>query len=507
MNPKQGAAGALLGHATGRAAAPATADPAKLAEQYHRAGRFKDAEKLYRQILKGRPDHPRVNALLGMLMSRQAKYQDAVKLFRKSLKKAPGDAEAWNGLGTALRSQGLLDDAIAAYDEALKRDPNFAGVYNNLGTAYREAGKFDDAMTQYEKALAIDPNLPEAWNGYARCRRFDEMPASIDQLKTAATSTEITAQARKHAQFALGKIHDDLGLYDAAFSHYAAANDLRTYPADAAVDATMMRGIANAYGAAQMAPATRTDNEPTPIFVLGLPRSGTTLVEQILASHPAVEGGGELAYFTEIAHDLGLDRGKPPIGDDFPDLIAAKAAHYRRGFFRRFAPEGRRLSRRIGAVVDKTPFNFLYLGLITQILPDAKIVHCMRDPLDTGLSIFFTDFAASQPFSTNLASIGRYIAAYQALMKHWHSVSPIEILDLPYQDLIYDQEASTRRLIEFCGLPWDDQCLNYHKTQRYISTPSDWQVRQPIYDRSIGRWHHYEKHIASLKSAIEENDE
>lgn len=493
----------LAGH--GQTVATGNQDPAVAAERLHRAGQFKEAEKQYRQILKGRPDHPRVNALLGMLLSRQDKFQEAVKLFKKSLRKAPDDVEAWNGLGTALRSQGKLNEAIDAYGEAIKRDPDFAGVYNNLGTAFREAGQFDEAMVQYEKALAIDPNLPEAWNGYARVRRFEEMPKAVDQLKVAASSEKINAQARKHAQFALGKIHDDLGLYDEAFAHYAAANELRSHPANTEPDTRMMARMASLYAGPPDVSVSDDGREPTPVLVLGMPRSGTTLVEQILASHPAITGGGELHYFTEVAKDLGVDRNTTSISDDLPDEIAKKANHLRRGFFRRFAPEGKRLPKRVAAVVDKTPFNFLYLGLIAQILPDAKIVHCTRDPLDTGLSIYFTDFAASQPFTTDLAAIGEYIVAYQALMGHWREASPLPILELPYRDMVEDQERSTRQLVEFCGLPWDDQCLNYHKTQRYISTPSDWQVRQPIYDRSIGRWRHYEKHIEPLRSVVEKS--
>lgn len=504
---RPGASGALLGHATGQnAASPSIAgDPAKLAEQYHRAGRFKEAERLYRDILRGQPNHARVNALLGMLLNREQRYTDAIRHIKKSLKAVPDDVEAWNALGTAYRSNGQLNEAIDAYNEALTRDPAFAGVYNNLGIAYREAGRFDDALAQFETALAIDPNLPEAWNGLARSRRFAEMPAAVEQLKSALDTRKMTDQARKHALFALGKIHDDLGRYDEAFGFYARANEHGAADVDVDRDLALMSSIKEVFDRS-VAPQTPNDGQmPTPIFVLGMPRSGTTLVEQILASHPAVEGGGEIHYFSEIARDLGLDRNARTIDPGVVSKIASSAAQYRKGFFRRFAPSGKRIPKRIAAVVDKTPFNFLYLGIIARVLPEARVVHCRRDPLDTGVSVFFTDFAASQPFTNDLSAIGAYINGYRDMMVHWSGIDMLPILELDYEKLVQGQETLTRALIDFCGLDWDDQCLNYHKTQRYISTPSDWQVRQPIYDRSIGRWRNYQAHIEPLRHALEDD--
>lgn len=514
-----GIVSALMGHATGGlAVGPAAgsrsdprsglqADPAKIAERYHRIGRFDEAERLYKDILKRAPNHPRVNALMGMLQNRKERHDEAVRSFKKSLKQADTQAEAWNGLGTAYRSQGRFDDAVKAYTEALKHDPDFAGAYSNMGIAHREAGDFTRAIESYEMALSLDPNLPEAWNGLARSRRFDVPPRNLEKLQKIANSPKISNMACKHANFALGKIHDDLGRYDEAFGYFVRANDLRTAPANASKDCALMERVAAAYSDTS-GPLSQTASGvgPRPVFVLGMPRSGTTLIEQILASHPAVVGGGELNFFTEQALRLGLDREKRSTPADLQDKIVAETNRMRRDFFNRFPKKAEKSGVTPAVVVDKTPFNFLYLGMIRQVLPEARIVHCIREPLDTGLSIFFTDFAVNQPFTTDLACIGVYIRCYEELMQHWRKIQILPIYDLKYEDLVADQERLTRELIDFCGLEWNDMCLNYHKTQRYISTPSDWQVRQPIYKGSMSRWRHYEKHLQPLMRALEATD-
>ncbi|MEQ8666929.1 MAG: sulfotransferase [Rhodospirillales bacterium] len=501
-----GVAGALLGNAIGPVGPAPGADLVQIAERYHRNGQFNEADRLLKEALQRQPNHPRAMTLMGMLLNRRQKHAEAERMLKKTLKVNARQSEAWNALGTAYRSQGRFGEAIKAYQEATALDPDFAGAYSNMGTAYRENGEFDMALKSCEKALALNPNLAEAWNGLARARRFQQAPEGMDVLKQAAESGSLTPLARKHAFFALGKIHDDLGRYDEAFRYYNQANALRTSPADAAADCRIMAEAARIFDHAPERLAddeARTEPALRPVFVLGMPRSGTTLIEQVLASHPEVVGGGELNFFTTAARRYGLSRDMKDPPKDLIKSLRRDAKKLRKEFFRHFETGNNRLRSSTKVVVDKTPFNFMYVGLISVVFPEARIVHCVRDLMDTGLSVYFTDFAANQPFSTDLATIGRYMGCYQRVMAHWQKIDILPILNLEYQNLIAEQEATTRELISFSGLDWDDKCLMYHKTERYISTPSDWQVRQPIYTDSVSRWRNYERHLGPLREALE----
>ena len=460
---------------------------------------------MLQNVLTKQPNHPRALTLMGMLLNRRQKHADAERLLKKTIKINARQSEAWNALGTAYRSQGRFDDAVRAYQEAIALDPDFAGAYSNMGTAYREAGNFDKALESCEKALALNPNLAEAWNGLARARRFENAPAGIEKLVEAADSDAMTTLAKRHAYYALGKIHDDLGRYDEAFTYYTRANAQRTSAADADADCRVMAEAVRIFERSLDGDSDVTTSARRPVFVLGMPRSGTTLVEQVLASHPEVVGGGELNFFTDVAQRYGLRRDMDEPPRNLIDALQRDAKKLRKEFFRRFENGTNRLRSSTRVVVDKTPFNFMYAGIIAAVFPDARLVHCVRDPMDTGLSVFFTDFAANQPFSTDLAAIGNYMVCYQRIMEHWQRIDILPIFNLDYEKLVADQEAVTRELIDFCGLEWNDKCLKYHKTERYISTPSDWQVRQPIYAGSVSRWRNYEPHLAPLRDALKQN--
>lgn len=500
---KSGVAGALLANARQQNVSFSSLDPIVAAEQAQRSGRLKEAEVAYKDILKRQPDHVRALTLYGILLNQREKFPEAVRILKKSIKLNPLQEEAFNGLGMAYKSLDRSADAIKAFEKALEINPAFAGVLNNMGVAYRELGNFDAAAGCFERALKIDPNTAEAWNGLARTRKFTTAPDNLDQLSELTQSPGMTRLARKHAWFALGKIYDDLGRFDDAFACYQKGNELRLVPADARYPCEFMRDMADVFTAdrvRQMPRVTVKRDDPMPVFIIGMPRSGTTLVEQIIASHPKAIGGGELNFFTIEARKRGLDLTDGHSSSFFQSIEGITERELRKirhDFFSNF-----RAQKKTRVLIDKTPFNFLYVGMIAMALPDAKFIHCRRDPLDTGLSIFFTDFAKNQPFSTDLSAIGHYTSCYNSLMGHWHKVKVAPVFDVEYEMLIDGQETLTRDILEFCDLPWDDRCLSFHETQRYVSTPSDWQVRQPIYKGSIGRWQHYDRYLKPLRDAL-----
>ena len=301
--------------------------------------------------------------------------------------------------------------------------------------------------------------------------------------------------------------YDDAGDYDVAFGHYKAGNDLKKaaslYQADAT--STYVDRVIATFGTEFFARMDRAGSQPElPVFIVGMPRSGTTLVEQILASHPQVHGAGELDYMRQITQALPERLAPDSVGGQqtFPEC----AAKIDTALAERIAEEHLQHLREHSAsalrITDKTPSNFLRLGLIALLFPKARIIHCQRDPLDTCLSCYFLRFGQGQAFAYDLDDLGRYYRDYARLMEHWRRVLPSPLLEVPYEALVADQEGWSRRLIAFLGLDWDDRCLAFYRSERQVKTASVWQVRQPVYASSIGRWRRYAKHLGPLFAAL-----
>ncbi len=509
-----GVASSLLNNAgVGFHAPPAQTLDQKMsaARAQHMSGNLEQAEALYKSVLKVAPQHSACLALYGILLKQKERWAEAQRYLKKSIKLNPNEAEAHNGLGMVFRHLGKYQEAIASFRKAAELDPEHPGPVNNMGIVYREIGQFENAAECFERAVSMDPAAAEAWHGLAQTRKSIDDPDTMDRLKTLVDSAQLGPNAKRHAALALGKFCDAAGQFDDAFGYFTVAKSDRQDPDAWKADCDLMNSVAAAFNRdtfSSLPEAVVQQGEPVPVMVLGMPRSGTTLAEQILASHPAVEGGGELQFFRDRAgrqKDDGIVR-IPDYPQRMPDVETDILTRIRRGFFKEFktGKSHKKSSRKSNSgdhkrfVTDKTPFNFLYLGLITQVLPDVKIVHCRRNPLDTILSIYFTDFSTNFPFTEDLLAIGREYIGYQKLMTHWREHSPVPIFDLYYEELINNQEAVTRDLLRYCEIPWDDKCLNYHKTERQVSTPSDWQVRQPIFRGSMERWRNYEQHLTPL---------
>jgi hypothetical protein len=290
--------------------------------------------------------------------------------------------------------------------------------------------------------------------------------------------------------------------YDDAFRHLADANRLCDAESGASSQAHIdhIDRLISVFTADLLRRQTLTDQQSeVPIFIVGMPRSGTSLVEQIIASHPQVFGAGEVGYMQAISRNLN-SQAVPPAR--YPDCLPFLSAEQLRNASAWYLA---RLTERAGDAVritDKLPSSYLRLGLIALLFPRARIIHCHRDPLDTCLSCFFQNFGRNQPLCADLRKLGTVYRQYERLMAHWRRVLHIPTLEVRYEDLVKNQEPESRRLIDFCGLPWDDRCLAFHRTQRAVNTASFWQVRQPIYISSIGRWRHYERHLTPLKEAL-----
>ena len=495
---------------------PGKASPIEVALRRHKAGDLDGAEAAYRRLLEENPEHPRALHLLGLVLHQRGRPAEAVELIGKSIELDPRDPEAHNNLGNALRKLGRIDEAVARYRQAIACHPRFAGAYSNLGLALRQEGRMAEAVAAFRQALAIDPNLPEAYNGLARTGRFAEQPPEIEKMEALLARGGLLAGEKRVAHFTLAKYYDDCGHYDRAFDNARAANALKGCAFDAAAHRRLVDRIIASFpahflrrehtpppypspepGSAGVSPANAPWGEeregvkpiPIPIFVFGMPRSGTTLVEQILASHPLVFGAGELNVIEREAERLGFAAGPP---------TSEAVAGLRECFLEALSERGGSATH----VVDKSPFNFLWLGVIALAFPAARLVHCTRDAEDTCLSIYFTDFTLQRPFTADLKSIGLYYREYERLMAHWRRVLPGSVLNVVYEDLVANQETSTRTLLDHCGLPWDERCLAYFKTERQVATPSDWQVRLPLYATSVGRARHYEAHLGPLREGL-----
>jgi tetratricopeptide (TPR) repeat protein len=469
-------------------------------------GRLDEAEASYRRALQVKPDYAEAHSNLGNTLRELGRLDEAEASYRRALQVKPDYAEAHSNLGNTLRELGRLDEAEVICRQAIQVKPDFAEAHINLGNTLKELGQMDEAEASYRRALQVKPHLIDAHFNLAQTRKVSTNDGNLDALIAIEKAerngtTPLSNKDLMQMNFALGKCYDDLGDHDKAFPHFMEGCRLKraTLDYDAKQTTQHFGAIMHNFDAAVIA-RLRGGGDPSslPIFVLGMPRSGTTLTEHILASHPEIYGAGELLDLIRITQRNIEGITFPPNVSSLDQAqLTAWGAEYVAGLQRR-APDARRIT-------DKMPANFLALGLIHLMLPNAKIVHVRRDPVDTCLSCFSKLFTYGQEFSYDLSELGRYYADYARLMEHWRKVLPDgTFLEVQYEDIVADQEAQARRLIEYCGLEWDDACLDFHKNKRAIHTASVTQVRQPIYKTSVQRWRSYEKFLGPLFEALGE---
>jgi tetratricopeptide (TPR) repeat protein len=454
-------------------------------------GRYQEAERCYRQSLEINPMS--ASTLCNLATVLQSDPPEAEKYLRRALKLNPKYADARSKLGLSLTFAGSLREAKAAFQKALKIDSRHAEALLGLGQIARTEGHFAEAESFIKRALKIEPKLANAWAAMNGLRRMTI--ADSDWLKGAEeiASSGVSLWQEAELRFAIGKYCDDIEDFERAFQNYKRANELLKKVAqkyDRQTQARFADGMIRSHSREALARAADGGSASMkPVFVLGMPRSGTSLVEQIIASHPSARGAGELQFWLDTGRANRAELQQGILGDP----VRKKLAEDYLGILALHGPDALR-------VVDKATFNCDYIGLLHSVFPKARIIYMRRDPIDTCLSCYFQNFSASMSFSMDLTDLADYYRVHQRLMKHWLTALPAgTILEVPYEELVADQVAWTHRILDFLELGWDDRCLSFDKTERAVNTASAWQVRQKIYSRSVQRWRHYEKFIGPLK--------
>jgi tetratricopeptide (TPR) repeat protein len=467
-------------------------------------GQLGKAIDYFQQALEIDAGNATIHVNLGAAQREQGDLENAVNSFRQALKLVPNHAKAHSSLGAALADLGQQAEADNHFGQALEIDPNDAEVHYNLGMALASQGHFDQAVASYERATNLRPDFVQAFQAMAECLdSTDDSRRLLPRLEELLAKARLTRQQRSQLHFAIGRIFDKNGEWAQAFGHYQQANSLvDTEYDDGRTSQRVAETIETFTSALLDGGASLGVESELPVLIVGMPRSGTSLVEQILAAHPGMFGAGELADFGRTARGLparlGSSVGYPTCIKELDRETCTQLADEYIGHLRSLCGEEDR-------VTDKMPGNFWYLGLIALILPTAKVIHCRRHPLDVCLSCYFQNFtyADGLRYAFDLRNLGLYYRQYATLMEHWRKVLPLPFLEVDYEELVTGQEEVSRQLVEFCGMPWDPACLDFGKNRRVIRTASVWQARQPIYTTSVKRWKQYEEFLDPLKEALE----
>ena len=464
--------------------------------------RMRDAIAHFERAISLRPDYPLAEFNLAGALAKRERHDEAFEHYRKALASRPEWIAALCGLGFSLFLSDQVEEGLASYERALSLDPAHADAHHGVGLTKQALGRLPESRLAFEKAVELAPAVPAYHRSLAETKRFrgdDPQLAAMEELAQRIDSYGEEQQAALH--FGLAKAYSDLGRYPISFDHLAQGNAIRhrldEYDERAQLD--MMRHIEKVFTAELLRRRPGAgDPSPLPILIVSMPRSGSTLIEQILASHPRIFGAGEMRFVGRATKAL---RGRT-VQEFFPEVANHLSAEQLRQYGARYVGQLRSLAPTAERVTDKMPSNYLYLGLIHMALPNARIIHARRDPLDTCVSCFAHNFG-TKSFSSDLGTLGRYYRSYEALMAHWRAVLPPGVmLEVQYEELVADFESHARRIVEFCGLEWDPRCLAFYETTRPVRTASVTQVREPIFKTSIGRWRVYEPWLSPLLKAL-----
>lgn len=552
LDPKQEAAHFQLGRALAQVGRGADADAAfersfalspvrgmmAQAAEHHAAGRLEEAERLCRQVLQREPRNVDALRMLGLIAAAAGDLDEAENLLRQALAEAPDHIAALFELGRVLKELERPDDAIdvyktlielqpdnprahyrlagvlapaalteqsaAAYRRCLELDPRHPGAWLGLGHMLKTLGQQSEGIAAYRRCLAIEPEFGEAWFSMANLKtyRFDD--AEIAEMRQRLESDTVNETSRVNFLFALARAYEDRRDYATAWQYYEQGNArqrlLVSY--DPVLTETVNDDLVAFFAGDFFRSHAGVGNpDPSPIFILGMPRSGSTLVEQIIASHSRVEGTSELPYIGRLTKSLNRNRAD---GMRYPEVLnELEPRHFSR--LGQNYLDMARMHRVEGTphFIDKMPNNFPLVGFIHAILPNAKIIDARRHPLDACTGNLRQLYARGQAFSYDQTDIGEYYLQYQRMMDHWDQVLPGKVLHVQYEDVVADLPRQVERILKHLGLPWEDACLDYHATQRAVRTASSEQVRQPIYTSGIGYWRHYETQLEELREVLE----
>jgi tetratricopeptide (TPR) repeat protein len=511
----------------------------RMANDLHRQGRHSEALAAYDRAIELNPCYPAALNNRGVVLLAVGQAAKALESFERAVSLQPDFAEALYNRANALRGLKRIPEALADYDRAIAVRPNYAMAFNNRGATLQELERPLEALESYDRALALSPSYADAWENKAILQsEFGEVEGARRALETLiraeprrarahfqlvrmkrmtredpqlpvleALARERNAMGEKEAvdiSFALGKAYDDIGEYELAFAHFAEGNALKRAGIVYNEVGTLahLRRIASAF-TPDAVDALRGLGDATaaPIFIFGMPRSGSTLIEQILSCHPDISARGEVDAFERAAADVANANGRSlSLPEMFSLLPAEQLSAIGRRYLEKMRVEGEGAKR----TTDKKPSNFLYAGLIHLALPGARLIHTRRNAIDTCWSCFSQRFAdVGMPSAYDLGELGRFYCAYDTLMEHWRRALPEgAILTVDYEDVVADLEGQTRRILAHCGLAWNDGCLEFHKSRRHVRTASAGQVNQPLYKSAVGHGRNYERFLAPLMNEL-----
>jgi tetratricopeptide (TPR) repeat protein len=500
---------------------------------HHTAGQLRKAEYFYQLALKSDPDYPDALNLMGVLAVEANQYpialdylkravrqhpqqpmflnnlgntlhlmgdsQAALPLFQKALRLSPRYAEAACNIGRALRALGRHVEARHFLEKALSFQPGFIRAEAALGELYVETGDMEQATLTFRHILSRDPGNVQSLSGIAFAHHAKADDPELQMIETRLQEPLLPGEQKAMLRSAAGKICNDLGRYDEAIRHFIQRKfdaNLR-FPIE--IHRQTYAALRSLYSPELIAEkAASGDPASLPVFIIGMPRSGTTLVEQIISSHSQVFGAGELPNIRRLAQEFGFGR----LSDDYAGNVRNLSRASIQNHARAYLDAVQKRASKVKLISDKNPHNYEQLGLIAMLLPNARVIHCRRDPLDTCVSCFMQNFDPSHGYNADLETLGRYYREYEKLMDHWREVVPLRLFEISYEELVKRQEAVTRQLISFLGLPWEDNCLAFHENARPVTTPSRWQVRQPLYGSSLNRWKLYDSHLGPLRKGL-----
>lgn len=475
-----------------------------LADIGMKLGQFDDARHLLERCLQLAPDFHLARHNYAVVLVRQQKLEEAAVEVERLLAKEPDNPNFLILKGTVLVRSGDHEAALDIYERVLKNYPNQARAQMNYGHTLKTVGRLDESIQAYRQCIELSPGIGEAYWSLANLKTFKFTDADILQMRAQVTTRDGDPDDQAHIAFALGKALEDRKQFDESFHFYQRGNAIRrvNHRHNARINvlntARQIKTLDEAFFADRKGWGC---NAPDPIFIVGLPRAGSTLLEQILASHSQVEGTAELTDIITISRKLGEKSRENP-ASKYPEILGDLTPEKCRQLGESYIETTRIQRGDTPFFIDKMPNNFLHIGLIHLILPSAKIIDARRHPMACCFSGFKQLFARGQTFTYDLGDIGRYYRDYLILMNHWDRVLPGRVLRVQYEEVVADTDAQIRRMLDYCGLGFEEQCLRFYETKRAIRTPSAEQVRQPIYTQGLEQWRNYETHLGPLKEAL-----
>lgn len=471
---------------------------------YRETGKIDHAEQYFKNALKIQPNNAETLSFLGNIYLGKCLYDEAIKCYKKSIKKNPNYIDAHFNIGCAYQGLGQHEIAINHYRHAKKLNPAATQPVTAIANSLEKQGKNEEALKQINPLIKDNILTADIVSTYAKiCVNTKQYADGIDISNRFLQTTNATAVSpilEQETRFSLGDLYNKVAEYEKAFQQYKIANEMRPYNYDRAAMEAYFESIKRAFplDKTKQLPAS-SNQQKTPIFILGMPRSGTSLIEQILASHNEVSGAGELPYITDIANQINPNCGGI---SGYPGAIENINNQFLNKQSKKYINLLGKHGGKSNYITDKMPHNFLYIGLIKMLFPNSKIIHCLRDPLDICLSIYFHNFNSNHPYSDKLENLGHYYNLYRELMSHWNDYTGDDIFEISYEALLSEPEPRVREMLNFLDIEWQDNCMKFYENKRTVSTPSYTQVRQPLYKSSMKRWMNYENNIAQLKKSI-----